>query len=63
MDYKFKEGDEVCTKEKPSQKLIISRRFDYLFYCTLKDFPDQKEFVFFERELLLTSELDEDLRL
>ncbi|MDC3220114.1 hypothetical protein OAU00_03405 [Saprospiraceae bacterium] len=57
MDYKFKKGDEVCTKEKPSQKLIIRRRFDSLFYCTIKDFPDQKELVFFGRELLLTSAL------
>ena len=61
MDYKFKEGDEVYTKEKPSQKLIIRRRFDYLFYCTLKGFPDKKEFVFFGSELLLTRELDSKL--
>ena len=52
MDNKFKEGDVVCAKENPAKKLIVRRYVDRIYYCKVKDDPNAKEFVYFERELV-----------
>ncbi len=51
MENKYKEGDIVCAKENPSQKLIVRRYVDKIYYCRVKDEPTAKELVYFEREL------------
>ena len=47
----YKEGEEVFATENPSETLIIRRYVDRIYYCKIKSNPNQKEKVFFEREL------------
>ena len=47
----FKEGDVVYTKEYPKVALIVRRYVHHIYYCKLKEHPEQKEKVYFEREL------------
>ncbi len=54
MNYKFKEGETVFAIVKPEEKLIIRRYVDRIYYCQLKEHPEQKELVYFERELTNT---------
>ncbi len=53
MENKYKEGDIVNERVRPSQKLIVSRLFNKLYYCKVHENPRRKELVFFERELKL----------
>ena len=52
MENMYKEGEEVYAKEDPSLKLVIRRYVDRIYYCKVKEDPDRKEFVYFERELI-----------
>lgn len=52
MENKYKEGQVVYAKVNPSLKLIIRRYVDSIYYCKTHDKPDQKELVYFERELM-----------
>jgi hypothetical protein len=52
MENKYKEGEVVCAKEKPSFKLIIRRYVDRIYYCKIKKDPLIKKVVYFERELM-----------
>ena len=47
---KFKEGEAVFANEKPSEKLLIRRYLDRIYYCR-SEFPSLKDVVYFEREL------------
>jgi len=51
MEHKYKEGDIVNERVRPTQKLIVSRLFNKLYYCKVHEHPLRKELVFFEREL------------
>jgi len=51
MDKKFKQGEIVYERIRPTLKLIVSNYFNNLYYCKLKEFPKRKELVYFEREL------------
>lgn len=51
LENKYKEGDEVFAKVNPSQKLIIRRYVDRIYYCKIKNNPELKELVYFEREI------------
>lgn len=51
MENKYKEGDIVNERVRPSQKLIVSRLMNKIYYCKIQENPDRKELVFFEREL------------
>lgn len=45
-------GDIVNAKENPFQNLVIRRFYKQIYYCTIQDFPDKKDLVYFERELI-----------
>ena len=47
---KFKEGDPVFANANPSQKLLVRRYLDRIYYCR-SETPPLKDVVFFEREL------------
>lgn len=55
MENKYLEGEEVYAKTNPSQKLIIRRYVDRIYYCIIKQDPTRKELVYFERELMSDS--------
>lgn len=52
MELKFKEGDEVYERIRPSQKLIISRYFKGIYYCKDVENLRKKDLIYFERELM-----------
>jgi hypothetical protein len=54
MSNKFKEGEIVFAIVNPKEKLVIRRYVDRIYYCQLKAHPEQKELVYFERELTNT---------
>ena len=51
LDNKFKEGEIVYAKEYPTIPLIIRRYVHRVYYCRIVDDPENKELVYFEREL------------
>ncbi|HEY1039851.1 MAG TPA: hypothetical protein VGF30_10625 [Bacteroidia bacterium] len=51
MENKYKEGDVVFAKANRSVKLVIRRYVDEIYYCKVQNAPEQKEQVYFEREL------------
>ncbi len=51
MENKFKEGSLVYAQEAPTTALIIRRYVERVYYCQVKDQPELKERVYFEREL------------
>ena len=51
MENKFKEGDIVYERIHPTQKLVISRYVNGIYYCNLPEGRARKAFVYFEREL------------
>jgi len=53
MENKYKEGDTVYAKADPLVGLIVRRYVDSIYYCQPKKDPEQKELVYFERELML----------
>lgn len=53
METKYKLGDIVSERVRPSQKLIISRQTKNMYYCKIQENPRRKELVYFERELQL----------
>lgn len=52
LDIKFKEGEEVYDRIRPSQKLIISRYFKGIYYCKVEENLRRKELIYLERELM-----------
>lgn len=52
MENKFKKGEVVKERIRPSQKLIITRHINKLYYCKIEENPNLKELVYFERELM-----------
>lgn len=51
MDNKYQEGQEVFTIKTPSERLVIRRYVDRIYYCRFPDDPERKELALFEREL------------
>lgn len=52
MERKFNEGDVVYERIRPSHKLIVRRYTTNIYYCLVPEFPERKDLVFFERELM-----------
>ncbi len=51
MENKYQVGQEVYAKVAPEFKLVIRRYLNRIYYCKIKDHPERKELVYFEREL------------
>ncbi len=52
MKNKYMEGEIVYAKVNPDLKLVIRRYVDKIYYCKIQDEPNQKDLVYFEREIL-----------
>lgn len=55
--YKFKAGELVFEKVRPSQSLIVTRVAAHLYYCQVASNLHRKELVYFENELSLCAHL------
>jgi hypothetical protein len=53
MENKFKAGDIVYERIRPSQKLIISGYAGAIYNCTVQENQRRNALVYFERELSL----------
>lgn len=51
MDNKYKEGSVVHAVANPTQKLIVRRYVDRVYYCKIAKDLKAKELVFFEWEI------------
>lgn len=51
QEYKYKEGEIVYDRIRPSQKLIVSGHNGKIYYCKIEEAPHRKELTYFEREL------------
>ncbi|MFA0963342.1 hypothetical protein AB9P05_16180 [Roseivirga sp. BDSF3-8] len=49
---KYNAGDTVYAKANPSEKLVIRRYIDKVYYCKVMAHPERKELVYFEREII-----------
>lgn len=61
MENKFKSGDIVCAKVNPTTPLkvrVFARKF---YYCDVLDQPDEKEKVYFAREIKFYNTKDQIL--
>lgn len=48
---KYKEGEVVYQKTNPTEKLVIRRYLNRVYYCTSQNDPKFKELALFEREI------------
>jgi hypothetical protein len=48
---KFKSGEIVAERIRPSLKLIVNRYANGIYYCLTEERRSKKELVYFEREL------------
>lgn len=51
IENKYKEGDVVCDRTRPTQHLVVGRYADKVYYCKVQEDLRRKELVYFEREL------------
>ena len=52
METKYKAGQIVFERIRPSQKLVVSHYFDKIYYCKVEEHRHRKELVYFERDLM-----------
>jgi hypothetical protein len=52
MESRFKKGEVVYERTHPTQKLVITRYQGGIYYGKAKEHKNQRELVFFERELM-----------
>ena len=52
MENKFRSGEIVSERIRPSLKLIVSRYVNGIYYCLMQERNSKKELVYFERELV-----------
>lgn len=53
MSNLFKVGDKVFAKVNPTKLLIVRLFARNVYYCDVYNHPEEKEQVYFERELAL----------
>jgi uncharacterized protein YodC (DUF2158 family) len=51
MENKYKNGEVVVERIRPSLKLIVSRYVNGIYYCLIQERSSKRELVYFEREL------------
>jgi uncharacterized protein YodC (DUF2158 family) len=52
MENKFKSGEVVSERIRPTLKLTVSRYVDGIYYCLIQERESKRELVYFERELI-----------
>jgi uncharacterized protein YodC (DUF2158 family) len=52
MENKYKNGEVVIERIRPTLKLIVSRYVNGLYYCLIQERDSKKELVYLERELV-----------
>lgn len=52
MNKLFKTGDIVCAKVNPTRSLVVRVFARGVYYCDIKNHPEEKEQVYFEREIM-----------
>jgi hypothetical protein len=52
MENKYQVGETVYAKVNPDLKLIIRRYVARIYYCKIQKKPNEKDLVYFEREIL-----------
>ncbi len=59
IENKYKQGDVVVDRTRRSQKLVVGRYLNKIYYCKDQENSSLKELVYFERELIadITSEI------
>jgi hypothetical protein len=50
-DNLYEVGSVVTARNNPTVRLVVRRYLKRVYYCIVQDHPDQKERVYFEREL------------
>lgn len=58
MEHKFKNGEVVLERIRPSQKLIVRDFERNVYYCQDFEYKKRKELTFFERELMAFEEVE-----
>lgn len=52
MENKYKSGEIVSERIRPSLKLVVNRYVNGIYYCWIQERDSKKELVYFERELV-----------
>jgi hypothetical protein len=52
MENKYKSGEVVIERIRPSLKLIVNRYVGGIYYCLIQERESKRELVYFERELI-----------
>jgi len=51
-EHRFNPGEVVYAKEAPGTALTVRRYVDRIYYCKVRDDDQEKERVYFDRELV-----------
>lgn len=54
-DNVYQEGTIVSSKTDPESKLVITKYYQRIYYCTAVNEPGGKELAFFEREIIASN--------
>ncbi len=57
LQNKYNVGDIVYAKASPDRALVIRRYVDRVYYCKIRQYPEEKELVYFDRELVPNAKL------
>jgi uncharacterized protein YodC (DUF2158 family) len=52
MENKYKNGEVVIERIRPTLKLMVSRYVNGIYYCLIQERDSKKELVYLERELV-----------
>lgn len=52
QESKFKAGDLVYEKHNTTNKMVVKKALDGIYFCIIENDLKRKEHVFFERELI-----------
>ena len=52
MENKYKSGEIVSERIRPTMKLIVNRYVNGIYYCFIQERNTKKELVYLERELV-----------
>ncbi|GAA5031197.1 hypothetical protein GCM10011506_21260 [Marivirga lumbricoides] len=52
MKARYKKGEIVCDRSRPTQKLFISKCVTGIYYCKVEEDVKRKELVYLERDII-----------